>query len=639
MKKISLILLLLLGTAAYGQDMEAIIKGEREAFTSKRAIKKKRSGQSYDVVYHNMKLTIDPAVRTISGSIFTELVSSEADFTNFAFDLDTRMIVDSVMYMGGRVPHTQANDEVTITIPAQPKDTRVGVTVYYRGNPSVNEQKAFSYDYQLAGPIAWTLSEPYGAYGWWPCKQQLTDKIDSMDFEITVPKGNKVASLGLLSAVDTLADSSLTFHWKHRYPVATYLVAVAVTNYYEQSRYVQLSGGDSVYHLEYLYPAYKPAADTLSGAIDGMLRGFDSLFGDYPFKKEKYGHAQFGRGGGMEHQTMSFMSDLSFDLMAHELAHQWFGNKVTCGSWQDLWLNEGWATYGNAIARELIHGKESFLEFITTSNERATRNPNGAVYAYDTVNVNNLFFGDMRYRKGAMVLHQLRWELGDSAFFAGTRNYLADATLCYGFAITPDFQAAMEQASGKDLTDYFDRYVYKEGWPDIVTRWNRVIGEGIKLKLVQTTSHESVPFFPVTIQYLAKGANRDSLFTIEHTTPNQEAEIYLGFKVTELIYDPNVWLIGKGTVLETKSSDFSNVNIFPNPAHNKLGVYLYDKKIDSVEVIDLQGQLVLSQAIIEQKNKVSALDISFLQDGVYFVKVHSGDETVVLKFVKTVYVE
>jgi aminopeptidase N len=111
------------------------------------------------------------------------------------------------------------------------------------------------------------------------------------------------------------------------------LVAVAVTNYLEISHYIPLSDGDSLYHLDYIYPNYQEDADTLRLAINGMMRGFDSLFGPYPFRKEKYGHAMFGRGGGMEHQTMSFMSSLDFDLMAHELAHQWFGNKITCGSW------------------------------------------------------------------------------------------------------------------------------------------------------------------------------------------------------------------------------------------------------------------------------------------------------------------
>ena len=126
---------------------------------------------------------------------------------------------------------------------------------------------------------------------------------------------------------------------------------------------------------------------------------------------------QFARGGGMEHQTMSSMSNLGFDLMAHELAHQWFGDKITCGSWADLWLNEGWATYANGIAREMVQGKPQFIDFLKTCNERITRNTDGAVFAYDTNNVNNLFFGDMRYRKGAKVLHLLRWELGDDVFF------------------------------------------------------------------------------------------------------------------------------------------------------------------------------------------------------------------------------
>ncbi|NNJ56798.1 MAG: T9SS type A sorting domain-containing protein [Bacteroidia bacterium] len=618
----------------FSQDYDALIKAEGKAYYSKQNASHKRVGQNYDVVYHNLKLTIDPAVRLISGSVVTQLVTQEDNFSLFSFDLDDRMIVDSVIFENNSLSFNHTSDEVQITIPALPKNTSIVVEVFYSGNPSLNEQRGFSYDNQKDGPIAWTLSQPYGAYGWWPCKQQLEDKIDSLDMEITTPKGNKAAGLGLLQRVDTLADSSLVFHWKHRYPVVTYLVAVAVTNYYEESHYVMLSNGDSVLHLDYLYPAYKPQADVLRKEIDGQMFLFDSLFGAYPFKNEKYGHAQFGRGGGMEHQTMSFMSDLNFDLMAHELAHQWFGNKITCGSWQDLWLNEGFATYLNGLAREFLREEQEWYEFLEVSIDKVTSQPNGPVFAYDTTDVGILFDGNLRYRKGAMVLHMLRWEIGDDAFFKGMRDYALDANLCYDFAKTGDFQSYMEDAGGVDLTDFFNRWVYQEGFPKITTRWKRTAGNGIELKLAQTTSHPTVSFFPLKIELELSGEGKDTVITVNHWNMNDSYILSVGFKVESITFDPHHWLVAKNTLVEEDHVDVARITAYPNPAGNEISVFVKDKKIDTIEIVDIQGKVVRKLDVEELKNQIVRLSTQGLMQGLYFIKVFSGDESLVLKFVK-----
>ena len=617
------------------QDMEAIIKGEREAFHAKKNIKFKRSGQQYDLTYQQLNLTIDPGVRYINGSVYSELTTQESNFTQFSFDLDSRMTVDSVHFRGSPITFIHNNDEVTLVVPPQDENNVIDVEIFYQGDPSINEQNGFSFDYQQSGPISWTLSEPYGAYGWWPCKQQLYDKIDSLDMNITIPKNNKAAGMGNLIKVDTLLpDSSLVYHWQHRYPITTYLVAVAVTNYYEESHFIRLSDGDSIFHLDYIYPSYKPQADTLRLAIDGMMRGFDSLFGDYPFRDEKYGHAMFGRGGGMEHQTMSFMSRLDFDLMAHELAHQWFGNKITCGSWQDLWLNEGWATYSNAIALELIKSKKEHHDFLIKSIGRATRNNGGSVFAYDTTNVNELFNGDMRYRKGAMVLHQLRWEIGDDAFFEATRNYLKNTDLCYGFAYTVDFLDEMEASSNTDLSPFFDRYVYKEGFPILSVEWKRINSKNINISLSQTTSHPSVEFFPLRIQFQAKWEGGDTIFTVDHNQSIENMVLDLGHKVEELIVDPNYWNLAKYTLFEGEHSDMSAVSIYPNPANQNLSVFVLDKKVDAVEIMDCLGRIISDYEVMQLKNSTINIDVSHLKSGTYCIRILSDGNYSTAKLIK-----
>lgn len=634
MRKVFAYFCLFCSLGLFAQDIEALIKGERVAYEGKQQIKTKRSGQSYDLTYQCLKLNIDPGVREIAGSVYSELTSLEEAFSQFSFDLDQRMIVDSIRIDNESVMFQHTDDEIILTVPEVNRGARLNVEIFYHGDPSVNEQKGFSFDYQQDGPISWTLSEPYGAYGWWPCKQQLFDKIDSLDMDITIPKGNKAAGMGTLVGVDTLKDSSMVFHWQHRYPISTYLVAVAVTNYYEESHYIQLSDGDSILHLDYLYPAYKPQADTLRWAIDGMMRGFDSLFGAYPFRNEKYGHAMFGRGGGMEHQTMSFMSRLDFDLMAHELAHQWFGNKITCGSWQDLWLNEGWATYANAIARELIQSDGQYKDFLAQSINRATRNNGGSVYAYDTISVANLFDGDMRYRKGAMVLHQLRWTIGDSAFFEGTKQYLADASICYGFAHTPDFIHAMEDASGQDLTAFFDRYVYQEGFPKLDIRWNRMNANTVSLKVNQTTSHPSVDFFPLAIQCRAIWEGGDTLFILNHDQLENDYQLILGHKIIAVEIDPNYWLLAKHTLIEGEHEDTDAVVLYPNPVESTLHVFLLDKKMDTIEIIDMLGRKVGSYNVLENKNRTVRIDVSQLRSGPYTVRLSAEGNLSTLRMIK-----
>lgn len=629
-----LILLCLAGVVS-GQDVyEDLIKSERVAYLNKKQVKTKRSGNQYNLTYQNLKLTVDPAVRNISGSVYAELLAEEDGFNLVSFDLDSRMQVDSVYVNGTLASFQHINDEVLITTPTAPQGSAFSTEVFYRGNPSINEQKGFSYDFQRDGPIAWTLSQPYGAYGWWPCKQQLADKIDSFDMEITIPVGNKSSGLGLLKAVDTLDENWVRYKWEHRYPVSTYLVAVAVSNYYEDSHYIHFPDGDSLLHVDYLYPAYKPAADTLRRNIDPMMLLFDSLFGEYPYMNEKYGHAQFGRGGGMEHQTMSFMSDLNFDLMAHELAHMWFGNKLTCGSWQDLWLNEGFATYLNAIAREHIHGRNSFVEFMDASRTRVISEPDGSVYAYDTTVVAELFSGQLRYRKAAWVLHMLRWELGDDVFYKALKDYVTDDNLLQeGFARTNQFQALVEASSGVKLDTFFNQWVYNEGHPVVVVDWSRN-GDEVLIDLAQNPSHESVDVFSLKLQLLLRGEQRDSVVTLRFNELEQQFTINPGFEVTEVLADPNTWLLMQFTVVEGSHQNYNSVNIFPNPAGDKFYIYLKDRKVDAVEVTNGLGQLIMQQSVSDLRNQLITVNLSNHPSGLYYVKSISGDESVVQKVVK-----
>lgn len=628
----SICLLLTMGWA-FGQfGDEALMKQESLAFHMKQSMLSKRSGQRYDIVYHKLVLEADPAVRSIKGSVLSYFKTLESNFSQIAFDLSDTMVVDSVVYHSKPVGFTHQNHELLIDIDVLGMNVLDSVTVYYHGDPSRYPQGAFSYDNHHTGPVLWTLSEPYGALGWWPCKQQLEDKIDSFDMSVKVPEGNKVAGLGLLQKVDTLPSKELIYHWKTRYPLATYLVAVAVTNYEEFTHYAYFWDGDSLPILEYMYPQYLAIAKTEALKVEEMLRVFDSLLGPYPFRSEKYGHAQWGRGGGMEHQTMSFMSDLNFDLVAHELAHQWYGDKITCGSWQDIWLNEGFATYLVAIAHEFINSKPEFLAYLDKNRVRATNETSGSVFVDDTTNFARIFSGRLSYSKGAYVLHMLRWEIGDSAFFEGLRNYTASASLCYDFARTSDLQFYMEESSGKSLDQFFDLWIYKEGFPFLDVLWKREQPHYLTLSISQIPSHSSVSYFPLKIPIRVIGSGGQDTTVIVNMDGLDHSQVYyLGFKAVSIEVDPDLWLLTKITTREGSHTDLGSIAVYPNPGSGSLEVYFRDRKIDFVEIYNPLGSLVYESSMEGRMNE----SVSFqhnLGPGFYFIRVVSGEEEVVSRF-------
>lgn len=510
------------------------------------------ASNNFDVKYYRCEWEVDPAVNHIKGNVTPHFVMSTAG-SSITLDLSSVLTVSAVQQRGSNVGFVHAGDALTITLQTPlAQGVKDSVTISYEGTPTpVNAPFVASTHGPSATPVIWTLSEPYGSRDWWPCKNGLDDKADSVDIYITHPAIYKAASNGLLQSETAIAGSKTRTHWKHRYAIASYLVAFAVTNYNVLDNSV-LIGSTNVPFKTYCYPESQVTFQNgVQNALNAMVQ-FSNLFGDYPFKNEKYGHVQFGWGGGMEHQTCSFMVNMAETLIAHELGHQWFGDKVTCGSWQDIWLNEGFATHLASIYTEAKYPGNTKT---TRTNEinSITSQPGGSVWVDNVNDVNRIFSNRLSYLKGSHLLYMLRWILSDATFFTAVNNYINDPALAYGYATTANLKSHLEAASGKDLTYFFNQWFTGEGYPSYQVEWYPV-GNTVQVKLSQTQSHASVSFFQLPVPLLFRNANtnQEKLVVLNHTGNGQFFTDNLGFEATEVIFDPDVWLISRNNTL-TKS--------------------------------------------------------------------------------------
>lgn len=297
------------------------------------------SSENFDVKYYRCEWQVDPAVRFISGEVTSYYkIITPAD--HISFDLTDSLNVDSVIQKNSQLSFSHTKNTLTINFASTIVSGTVdSLSIYYHGIPPKSGFGSFVTTAHAGVPVLWTLSEPYGSRDWWPCKNGLNDKADSIDIIITSPSGYTAASNGLRQSEVINGPNKIT-HWKHRYPIATYLVCMAVTNYSEFDISV-LIGSTNLLMQTFCYPESLDLFKLNTPLVLKTLQFYSGIFGNYPFIKEKYGHVQFGWGGGQEHQTSTFIVTPNESLMSHELAHQWFGDKITCGSWQDIWLNEG----------------------------------------------------------------------------------------------------------------------------------------------------------------------------------------------------------------------------------------------------------------------------------------------------------
>jgi len=641
MKKITQFFFVLSSFFCFSQSAESefdkMVFSESKSAASTMNVQVNPNTQNYDITYHELRFTVNPnnSPAAISGVVKTTFTAL-ANMNSITFDMATQLVVSSVTMNSINLTFSQSNYELNINFPSTiTSGTSTSVIITYAGIPPTAEG-AFTRGTHAGTPIIYTLSEPFGARDWWPCKQDLNDKINSFDMYITAPSTFSSVSNGLEQS-RIVTGANATTHFKHLYPIPAYLIVLNITNYVVYNQQAGLGTLASPYFpiINYLYPESNTITiQNQLGVTPGIMNLFESLLEPYPFRNEKYGHAQFGWGGGMEHTTVSSMGSFGRDLISHELAHHWFGNKITCGTWKDIWLNEGLTEYMSG----LVHEQDGPSNFVTWKNNKITSitsQPGGATYLSDAgaLSVNTIFSSRLTYNKGAMITHMLRWKLGDVKFFQALKSYLADPALVYGYAITANLKSHLEAAdNGNSLTEFFNDWLINQGYPTYtITAQNWGAGQA-KIIVNQTQSHASVSFFEMPLQIRLTGSGSQVLDVIVNNTNNaQEFIVSVPFVVTGVVFDPNKHIISKNNTATLGTENFdmnSAISVYPVPSENELTIQFPNNvSLNKVEIYNNLGQLLKT----DFKN---VIDISGLASGVHFLKIDTSEGLFHKNFIK-----
>ena len=493
--------------------------------------------QAYDVHYYDLDLTPNPTTKVLTGTVRMKASVVSGPLSTVDLDFYANLTVDAVTSGGGAAGWSRSGDLLTVNLDrAYATGEMMDVVVSYHGAPSAAGY--FGFSTANGRNLVWSLSEPFGARSWWPCKDAPEDKADSVDVRVTVPSGMITASNGTRVEATDNGTVAVT-RWRERYPIATYLVSITSYPYTVSTDRYRYSPTDSMPIQFFNFPESVAGVAAVQAKVKDMIAAYAAYFGEYPFVAEKYGHAEFLWSGGMEHQTCTSLGSNAIIeyIVAHELSHQWWGDLVTCRDFHHVWLNEGFATYCEALWAEATGGAAGYHGDIDLNQYFGA----GTIYVPDLSDENRIFDSNLSYNKGSWVLHMLRHVLGDSTFFAALRQFYVQ----YGYstATTEDFRGVCEAVSGRDLDAFFQQWIYGEYYPHYRVSWTSSPGGGgydvtLNLEQIQTWQLFNMPL-DVTI---TTGAG-ERTFVVADSLAAQTFTLHVDTAPTALAVDRDNWVL------------------------------------------------------------------------------------------------
>ena len=552
--------------------------------------------QKIDMTYYGIDIEIDISNQEITGSVLINGSVGIDQPDSIELDLASELVVDSIVSSGELLSFDHADDMIKIpTQPSIPEGYDFSFEVFYHGHPPSTGFGSFNFDEHLGVDHIWTLSEPYGARDWWPCKDDPSDKVDSLDIIIIVPEEQIAVSNGILLEETELGDGRKRYHWSERYPICTYLVSITTYPYTKWEDYYIGLNGDTLPLEYYVYPDHYDLVYENYMLTDDMMEVFADRFGEYPFMGEKYGHAEFGRGGGMEHQTITSLGGHSQWLIAHELGHQWWGDLITCASFHHIWLNEGFARFSESIWDEATGGFDAYKDYWQNHSYFG----DGTIYVEEPDTPSQIFNGNLTYNKAGWVVHMLRGVLGDSLFFETLRTYALNDSLAYSSATTEDFQLVCEDVSGLDLEDFFQQWIYGEYYPKYALAWEMSESNELIVTIEQTQNWQYF-HMPIELRVLVPG---DTLiFKVDNQSQTEHYNLGFVDGLPHAIWlDPDNWILKEveytsmGGILPNKPQ-ITIYPAYPNPFNPQTLIrYFVPEQLGyvqlSISIYDIRGHI------------------------------------------------
>lgn len=542
------------------------------------------------------------------------------------FELHPDYTIDSILLNNHKTNYYREN--YLLKIPNHHKE--FNICIYYHGKININQGQFMGglgvingTDPNTKQLVTYTLSEPFSASDWWPSKQSLNDKIDSADLFFTTENPNLVGSNGVLISKKMVDNEHTKFHWKTRYPTTYYLFSFSVGSYLDYSFKTSLPGlKDSLLVQNFIYSdslVFKNSKKNID-LTGEYLKLYSSLFGIYPYNKEKYGHCLSTINGGMEHQTMTTLNGFDPYLVSHELAHQWFGDHVTCSSFSDIWLNEGFATYSEYLMYEKLFPEKKDL-LLGSFIQRAKTFKTGSVYVQDTLNESRIFSRELTYDKGALIIHTLRYLIdNDSLFFKSLKEY--QAKYSHSFASVINFKNKVEEICKIDLTKFFDEWYYGEGYPIYAIQTEK--STETKIHIQQYTTSSKTPLFTTPLELLIARENLpDTLIRIMITKNIEVLNFPNSLKISYVkSIDPKNYVLHETTpFLSLNELDSKIAIVFPNPCKSELTIQIKNPLSYTMRIIDIEGKEVFN-SIIHSTYKLITEEF---KKGIYILEISNKE--------------
>ena len=637
MRKTFLILLInIVYNTIYSQSVDTELFFECKKDIGLRKIEQNQTIQhDFDILYYDINVNwynvLKNSNKTYSGKVRIVARVDTLISTNQIY-LNSYLTIDSVIKNNSPLNFNNSNGVLTISLDRTYNQNEViDLEIYFRRTRTDNLGFYFyAKSQQTLENIAYTMTEPSDARYWFPCYDDPSNKADSIRLRIIVPAGYTATGNGILESIQTIGDSTI-FVWFERHPITTYLIATCASKY---SKFVQTYTSKYPPYETFEIQNYQWSADSVRSVyvmrnIGLMMECFETYYGKYPFDKYGHGVVYPFSFGGMEHQSIStihrsWLVNDSQSGLAHELAHQWWGDLVTCETWKDIWLNEGFATFSEDLYKEYTQGKSAYFSSMNSrANYYYNYNPGYPIY-----NPPQLFNAAISYYKGALVLNMLRYVLGDSLFFQSLINYRNQ--FLYSTATTNDFKNVINQTTGEDFSYFFDQWIYQPNHPVYVYNWKVNSSNqnyNLTFLIKQTQNHYSVYKMPIELKI--QFANSDTTVKIWNTQREQSFTFAFKDSVVNLIFDPQNYIIKQATRDISLAVFDQNLNLkyelfqnYPNPFNNQTTIQfsIPQKEFVIIKLFSITGNEIKTLASKEFSPGAHSisLDAQDLSSGVYF---------------------